>query len=122
MRDDHHPVTRQADFGQDVRGQDDGAPAAHAGNQSAELGRLFRVEADGGFVEDQHLRVVQQSLGQADALPVALGQRPDVHAGDRPEGEFLHDAVDAPRPLGAAQALQFADEAEISADFHLGIQ
>ena len=105
-----------------MRGQDDGALATHASNQLAELGGLFRVQPDGGFVEDQHLGVVQQGLRQADALPVAFGQRPYVHAGDRTEGEFLHDAVDAVGPIRAAQALQLADEVEIAADFHLGIQ
>ena len=33
---------------------------------------LVRVEAARGLVEDEHLRVVNHRLSQADALPVAL--------------------------------------------------
>ncbi len=37
----------------------------------------FGVEAVGGLVEDQHRRVVEDRLRQADAAPETLGQRLD---------------------------------------------
>ena len=38
---------------------------------------LRRVEAGGRLVEDQHRRVGEQGVGQADALAIALRQRAD---------------------------------------------
>ena len=42
--------------------------------RAADLGDLLRVEADGRLVEDQHGRIAHDRLGQADPLPVALGE------------------------------------------------
>ena len=43
-------------------------------DELARLDDLLRVEAGRRLVEDQHVRVVDERLRQADALPVALRQ------------------------------------------------
>ncbi len=43
----------------------------------AHLVLLIGIETVGGLVEDQHLRIVQQRLGQADAALEALRERFD---------------------------------------------
>ena len=52
--------------------QDDRVIAAQLLDQPAGLDDLFRVESGGWLVEDQHVRVVEQRLGKADALFVAF--------------------------------------------------
>ncbi len=69
--DDDHAVTGHADFGQDVRGKNDGVRARQALDQVAHFDDLLGIEADGGLVEDDHVGIVHQRLGQAHALLVA---------------------------------------------------
>ena len=57
------------------------------------------VDAAQRFVEEEKFRVVQQSLGQFDALPHALGV-----TGDGPIGTLVH-ADERQNFLGAAQRL-----------------
>ena len=52
----------------DVRGQNDDTFAGQIGEQVAEAHTLLGVEPDGGFIHDQQLRVIEQRLGNADAL------------------------------------------------------
>ena len=50
---------------------------AQLANQGADLADLIRIEADGGLVEDDDVRLVDDGLSDADPLLVALGQRAD---------------------------------------------
>jgi len=59
-------------LGEDVRGQNDAVFLAEFADQVADLADLNRVEADGGFIEDHHLGRVNDGLGDADALLIAL--------------------------------------------------
>ena len=70
--DDDDALAGLRDLGQDVRAEDDRVVAGEAPDQLARLDDLLRVEAGGRLVEDQHVGVVNQRLGEADALPVAL--------------------------------------------------
>ena len=56
---------------------------------------LARIEADGGLVEDQHLRAVDHRLRDADPLAVALRELADQLAGDLGQAAGAHDLVDA---------------------------
>jgi hypothetical protein len=60
------------DFGEDVRGEDDGVVAGEGGDEFAGLDDLFGVEAGGGFIENQDLGVMDNGLGETDALAVAF--------------------------------------------------
>jgi hypothetical protein len=70
--DDQHPAAGLADLGQDVRAQDDRMLGAQLSDQLAHLDDLLGVQADGRLVEDQHLGIVQDGLGQAHPLPKPL--------------------------------------------------
>ena len=75
--DDDGPRADGIHLLQDVGGDDDHLVGRHGLDQLAHLVLLVRVEAVGGLVQDQHRRVVQDGLGQADAAAKALGQRLD---------------------------------------------
>ena len=82
------------DLGQHMGGeQDSRAPGGGFGEQGEELALDERVQAGGGFVEDQHVRLVAQRLDDADFLPVAFRQRAET-AG-RVEVQALGQFVDA---------------------------
>ena len=74
LLDDDHAVAHGLDLLHDVGGEDDGAGFAELRDQIPDFLELERVEAGGGLVEDEQLRVVQDGLGEADALLVALGE------------------------------------------------
>ena len=54
----------------------------------------LRVEAAGRLVQDQHRRIAEQRLGQADALSQALGQLADLIAGAMRDARLFHRAID----------------------------
>ena len=72
--DDDDALAGLRDLGQDVRAQDDRVIAGELLDQLARFDDLLRVEAGGRLVEDEDVRVVNQRLGEADALAVALRQ------------------------------------------------
>ena len=55
-------------------GDDDGLIRGHAADQPAHRMLLVGVEPVGGFVQHQHVGIVQDRLGQADPAAKALGQ------------------------------------------------
>ncbi len=64
---------------------------------------LPRVEADGRLVEDQHRGLVDERLGQADALPEALREVAEqAAASPRSSPQRLEDAVDRVLERGRA--------------------
>ena len=67
--DDHHPVGDRLDLGQQVRGEQHGAAAVgEAAQQPAHPAHALRIEPVGGLVEDQHLGVAEQRVGEAESL------------------------------------------------------
>ena len=69
------------DFGEEVAGQQHGAAlVGEVAEQFAHPGDAFGVEAVGRFVQDEHLRVADQRLGDAEALthPERVGADPFV--------------------------------------------
>ncbi len=70
--DEDHAVAHRFDFLQDVGREQDGFSLADAADGFADFADLIGVEAGGRLVHDQHVRLVQQDLGHADALPKAL--------------------------------------------------
>ena len=69
--------------------------AAELANQLAGLDALLRVEAGGRLVEDEDVGVVDDGLGEPDALPIALGQLGAVAGGHVGHPRLLHRLVDA---------------------------
>jgi hypothetical protein len=74
---DRHPVGHPLELAEDVGGDHDGARARQGPNLPAHLDDLARVEAVGGLVENQEVRIAQQGLGDSDALAVATRKLAD---------------------------------------------
>ena len=70
----HNPVTDRLNLRQNMRGQNNGMALTKGLDQIPNFDDLLRVEADGGLVQNQNLRITDQRLREADALPVALGK------------------------------------------------
>jgi hypothetical protein len=68
VRKDSDVGGNSLNVGDDVRGEDDDALAGKLGEEIAEAHALLGIEAGGGFVHDEELRVIEQSLRDADAL------------------------------------------------------
>ena len=67
--DDHHVVGCLGHLAEHMAGHHHGAAlAGQAAQQSAELGDTGWVEAVGWLVEEENLRVAEESRGQAKAL------------------------------------------------------
>ena len=98
-------------------GEEDRHPAAaERGDQLVDVAGGDRVQAGGGLVEEQHLRVAEQRPGQGDPLAQPFGQRAAGIVGpvdqvDRPQG-----AVDAIGRVGhlvqVGEALEVLDHAQ----------
>ena len=73
LRDQRDVGGRGFHVGDDVGGENDDAFAGEFREQVAEAHALFGIEAGGGFVDDEQLGIVEQSLRDADALLHASG-------------------------------------------------
>src|SRR5262245_59094559 len=91
-------------------------------NQGARLADLARVKADGGFVKNKDGRVVQEGVGQAHALEVALGKRADELPTNIAQPTALGDIIDALAALLAVQVLDAPSKREVFDDAHLRIE
>ena len=119
--DDDDARAGRGHLGQDVRAQDDGVLAAERLDQVARLDDLLRVEAAGRLVEDEHGRIAEQRLGQADALPAApwTACRSDRSARCAMRAFSIARSTSRRRSL---DALDLAHEVQIRAHAHVGIE
>ena len=91
-------------------------------DQLADPHDLLGVEADRRLVEDEHLGIRDQRLGEPDALPVPLRQprdQPVPHVGDLAALQHLADPA---APLAPADALHVRDEVEVRGDRHVAVE
>ncbi len=72
-----------------------------------------RIEAGGGFVHQQHLRAVQQRLGDFHAAPQAAGERLHQVLAAVGKPQPLHGALHAVAQDRAAQPVQMALRAQV---------
>ena len=82
----------------------------------------FGIETGGRLVEDQDVRIVDDRLRQADALPVAFRQlraQSVRHVGD---SDARHHLPDSLAPPGGRHALDPRHEIQILFDRHVGIE
>src|SRR3989449_1218240 len=105
-----------------MRREDHGVPARERLDERADLGDLFRVEAEGGFVEDQHLGIAEDRLRESDPLPVALRQPADEPVLDVGDEAALHDFRDPAPTLGAPHALDLGDEVQVRRDAEVPVE
>ena len=76
------------------------------GEQVAEAHALLGVEADGRLVDDHELRIAEQRLGDADALPHAARVAAEAPVGGAVEVDELEQLAHAAVELDAREALQ----------------
>ena len=73
--DDGHAVAELLGLFDVVRGEQDGALlAAQVLHQLVNFQARLRIEAGGRFVQEQHLRIVEQRQGERQALLLAAGE------------------------------------------------
>ena len=120
--DDDDAIGDLADLGQDVRRQHNRVLAAQADQQVAHFDTLFRIEARGRLVEDQHFRLVHDGLRQADALLESLRQGGDALARDLAQRRAVDRAIDAGRSPRPRHVLDLSHEIQILTDRQLRIQ
>ena len=119
---DEDALAGRLHFLQDVGGQDHGLLPAQAPDQLADLDDLVGIEAGGGLVEDEDPGVVQHGLGEARALPEALGQLVDAPVHHAGEAALLDDPLQALAPARAGEATGIGDEVEVLPDGQVGVQ
>jgi hypothetical protein len=109
-------------LGQVVSGKEDRPVLADLLDVLQNLGFFVGIEVTGRLVEDQDRRVVDQGLAQTDALPIAVGQGPDVLA------ERLRQTADFDHLLEAAlegallQAADLRGESQVVDHRHVGVE
>ena len=91
---------------------DDDLAFRHFANQAPDLLFLVRVEAIGRLIENQHRRVGQDRLGQANAALEALRQGLDGLVANFLELQPLDRLFDPARGFRAAEAARTGDEIE----------
>lgn len=109
LADDADPITQRLDLGQDMAGEQDGAPLPTGVADAALELRLHEgVEPGGGLVQDQQLDITGEGGDEGHLLAVALG----VGAG--PLGGVEVEAIEhrrpPPRVQPAPQATQQVDD------------
>ena len=107
-------------FGKDVCGQQDSPLFPDLADNFAHFHNLSRVQADGGFVQDQHLGFVQQRLGQADPLAHPLRECADVTLGALFHADHLKGIVY--HIFGVGKVAQVGHELQIFVDGHVCVQ
>jgi hypothetical protein len=111
--DDDDAVADHGHLGQDMRRQDHRVLAGERADQGPDLGDLPGVEADGGLVEDEHIRVPEQRLREADALPVALRQLADHPVAHVRDEAAVHHVGDPPPARAAPHPFDLRHEVEV---------
>src|SRR2546425_996194 len=93
--DDDDLFTGLLDFGENVCAENDRMIAGQALDQVARFIDLFRIETRGGLVKNQHLRIVNYSLGQSDPLAIPTRQFAELLLLNIRDGAPLANMFDA---------------------------
>ena len=107
-------------FGQDVgREEDRLAHPLQGAQQLAHLNARPRVKAAGRLVEDEHLWVVGEGAGQAEALLHTPAERLDVGVAFRAQVYQGQQVVNHARAGGSGDVVAGGEEVEILPDLHV---
>jgi hypothetical protein len=91
----------------DVRREDHHHVLADLGEQVQKTVALLRIEAGGGLVDDDQLRIADQRLGDAEALAHAAGKAGQHLLADAPQIRLMQQGFDRrPAVRGRGDALQ----------------
>ena len=89
---------------------------------SRDFDNLLGVESHSRLVEDEHFWLVDEGLGQADALPVALGQVADHRVSLVGNAGLFHGVVDPAVESRAGHAFDLGDKAQIGVYRHIVVE
>ena len=120
--DDEHLLAGLFDFRKDVGAENNGVIAGQAFDQVAGFVDLFGIQPRGGFVENQHVWIVNNRLRQTHPLAVAFGefaQKLVLHIGHKATLAYIIHALFKFR---AGKALELAHEAQVFGCLHLRIK
>ena len=122
LHHDDHPFADRLHLLEDVRGNDDGGILAQIAHQRTHLKDLRGIEAVGGLVKDQDLRLMHDGLGHSQPLLVALRQR--AHRVQRPvhQPRPLQRPLEHGRPAGARNPAQIGHVLEVAHHRHVRIK
>ena len=110
-----------ADLGEHVARDQHGVVGLELANHVAHLDDLHWVQAAGWFVEDEQLGLVDDRLGNADALAKAVRERADDLVVHIAQVRCVFGGGNAATEVGGAHAAQAAGEREVVADGHVVI-
>jgi hypothetical protein len=111
--DNQHPVADHGYLWQDVCAQYDRMVPGQGLDEFPDRDDLFGVEADGGFVQDEHIRIVDHGLRKPHTLLVPLGELADNGFPDRFETATGNDPVQGIGALRTGYTLDLCHELQI---------
>jgi hypothetical protein len=121
LRNDHCTCADRVHFFEDVSGDDDDLVLAQIVDQSPDFVFLIRIQAVGRFIENQHLRVMEQRLSESHTSPKSFRQGLDDLVGHRSQRQtFGHRGCALPS-LFAAKIADVGHEIQEFGDGHLTV-
>src|SRR5262249_33526307 len=108
--DDHNSIASLTRFGKDVRRENDRVLTCKTLDQLAHLDDLLRIETHGWFIKNNDVRIVNDRLGDPDALLVAGRQSLDELCASILQICHLHRAIDSSRNIACSNAFDPSDK------------
>src|ERR1019366_8459102 len=122
LADDDDAFAGLLHLAQNVRAEDDGVLAREGLQQLADFDDLLGVETAGGLIQDQHIRVVDDGLRDADTLAEAFGQLADQLGPNVAQGAAPDYLVRPALDVGARNAFDLPHKREVLDDLHFWVQ
>ena len=97
----------------DVGGDQNNAVMGKLRQQIAEAHPLAGIQSPGRFIQNQYLRIIQQSLGNPHPAFHAAGESGDFFVVDVRQGDSLQQFADSPPAIPFGQSLQGGDISQI---------
>ena len=110
--DDDRARTSRLDFLEDVGRKNDRLCSRPSAGSGAHFVLLVRIEAVGRFVQNQHVRIVDDRLGEAGAVTVTFRERFDALVHDRLEKTHFDHAIDRRFLASPRETAQLGGEIE----------
>src|SRR5690349_4174954 len=110
--DNHHPVTRHAHLREDMGTEDDCMVMPQVFNSLANVNDLTWIESYSGLIENEHRRIIEECLRQADALAIAFREIANETALHVLHTAEFHHRTDFAGALAPRNTLHFGDEVQ----------
>ena len=110
------------DFLENMGGEEDGFFASDCEDEVADFADLIGIEARGGFVEDEKVGLMDDGLGDADALSVPAREGFDGAVKDLEDAALLGDGMYGGFSVFARDLALCSDGGEGIADEHIEVE